>query len=231
VSPPHLDEAAGRFRPALALLAAHEPSFRRTARRHSLCADDAEDAYQRAVEILLVKGPVDEPARLAPWMHTVTKHEAMSIRRSRERLIGGSSPPGADGREGHVLDLLPAERPGPADRAERAERVARSAEALAGLKPQERRALALKAEGYSYLEIRARTGWTYTKVNRCMAEGRKRFLELFAAIEEGRRCDDLAPALAVLRAGTTLNGNAEALRRHLRSCARCRAAARRRLLP
>ena len=60
-----------------------------------------------------------------------------------------------------------------------------SPEALATLKPQERRALLLKAEGYSYAEIMARCSWTYTKVNRCMAEGRKAFLERFAEIYGG----------------------------------------------
>jgi hypothetical protein len=62
-----------------------------------------------------------------------------------------------------------------------------------------------------------------------MAEGRKRFLELFAGIEDGRRCAELAPALAALRATGTANGEADALRRHLRSCTRCRAGARGRL--
>jgi hypothetical protein len=109
--------------------------------------------------------------------------------------------------------------------------MARGAEALAGLKPQERRTLVLKAEGFSYAEIQAITGFSYTKVNRCMAEGRKRFLELFAGIEEGRRCEELAPALAALRAGGAANGDADALRRHLRSCPRCRAAARARPEP
>lgn len=40
------------------------------------------------------------------------------------------------------------------------------------LKPNERRALTLLALGYSYREICNITGWTYTKVNRCIAEGR-----------------------------------------------------------
>jgi RNA polymerase sigma factor (sigma-70 family) len=220
------DETATRFGPAIAVLAAHERAFRRTARRHSLCADDAEDAYQHAVEILLVKGPLDDAARLAPWMHTVTKHEAIAIRKARERLLGGSGWAGA-AVDGQPLELVPEDRPGPVERAERAERVARSAEALAGLKPQERRALALKAEGYSYVEIRELTGWTYTKVNRCMAEGRKRFLELFGAIEEGRRCEEIAPAVASL-GSWSLNGDDEGVRRHLRACPRCRADAKRR---
>lgn len=192
-------------------------------RRHSLCADDADDGYARAVEILLTKGPFDEPWRLAAWMQVVTRREAIAVRRSSERLLGG--PRLHPGAPGFAPDLA-ADAPGPAERAERRERVARSAEALAALKPQERRALALKAEGYSYAEIRAMTGWTYTKVNRCMAEGRKSFLELFARIEAGRRCAELGGALAALRLGTELNGEGEELRRHLRSCPTCRAQAR-----
>jgi RNA polymerase sigma factor (sigma-70 family) len=172
----------GRFASAIALIASHDASFRRTARRFSLCADDAEDAYQRALEILLTKAPDCEPPRLAAWMHTVTKHEALAARRARERLLGARGAFGSVGGEPPAPDALPSERAGPAEHAERRERVARSAAALADLKPQERRALVLKAEGYSYVEIQELTGWTYTKVNRCMAEGRKAFLERFAAI-------------------------------------------------
>jgi DNA-directed RNA polymerase specialized sigma24 family protein len=106
------------------------------------------------------------------------------VRRARERLLGGRLPAARDD-DPLALDSLPADRPGPAERAERRERVARSSEALAALKPQERRALILKAEGYSYAEIQKLCGWTYTKVNRCMAEGRKAFLERFAEIYGG----------------------------------------------
>jgi RNA polymerase sigma factor (sigma-70 family) len=219
VNPDH----GARAELALDLIAAHDRAFRRTARRHSICADDAEDAYQRALEILLTKAPTDQPGRLAAWMHTVTKHEAMAVRRVRERLLGGSQPASASAEP---LLEIPAEGAGPAEFAERRERVARGAEALAALKPQERRTLVLKAEGFSYADIQAITGFSYTKVNRCMAEGRKRFLELVAGIEEGRRCEELAPALRALRATSATNGDADALRRHLRSCARCRALAR-----
>ena len=51
--------------------------------------------------------------------------------------------------------------------------MAEAAALLAALKPQERRAIALQAAGCSYAEIQAITGWTYTKVNRCIAEGRE----------------------------------------------------------
>jgi DNA-directed RNA polymerase specialized sigma24 family protein len=46
------------------------------------------------------------------------------------------------------------------------------------LKPQERLALFLQGQGYSYAEIQRLCGWTYTKVNRCLAEGRERLREL-----------------------------------------------------
>jgi RNA polymerase sigma factor (sigma-70 family) len=170
-----------RAEAALALLATHDAAIRRTARRHSICAEDAEDAYQRALEILLTKAPPLEGPRLAAWMHTVTKREAMAVRRCRERLLG-ARPSGAPDDDPLPLDSLAADTPGPVERAERRERVARSSEALAGLKPQERRALVLKAHGYSYAEIQQLCGWTYTKVNRCMAEGRKAFLNRFTEL-------------------------------------------------
>ena len=53
------------------------------------------------------------------------------------------------------------------------------------LKPQEVRCLLLKAEGYSYNEICRITGWTYTKVNRCLTEGRRAFLDRLAGIQAG----------------------------------------------
>lgn len=48
----------------------------------------------------------------------------------------------------------------------------RLSEALGEVKPQERTAILDLAAGYSYKEICARTGWTYTKVNRCITEGK-----------------------------------------------------------
>jgi RNA polymerase sigma factor (sigma-70 family) len=153
---------------ATAILSAGEPAFRRTARRYSLCADDAEDAYQRAVEILLTKAPGRPAPQLAAWMQVVTRREALAVRRSRERLLGVA------GDEDDPLGHLACERPGPADRAECSERVAAAARALATLKPDERLAIVLQAHGYTYAEIGELCGWTYTKVNRCLTEGRGR---------------------------------------------------------
>ena len=161
------DKAAGseaaRKRVAVEMVAKHERAPRRTARRFSFCAEDAEDAFQRALEILLLKAPPGEARDLIRWMQTVTKHEALAIRRSRERH---SAP--RDRRAGGGNHRLggtdPGSSDGPAERAERREDVARSREALKTLKPAELRALTLLAQGYSYAEIGELTGYSRTKV-------------------------------------------------------------------
>jgi RNA polymerase sigma factor (sigma-70 family) len=211
-----------RRRAAAELVDRHDAVFRRTARRYSICADDSEDAYQRALEILLTKAPPIEGDALVRWMQTVTKREALAVRRQRERHLG-SPRRSRDDDDRDPLELIASESPGPNDQLARRERVARSGEALRALKPQEVRALTLKAQGYSYAEIGEMTGWSYTKINRCMAEGRKRFLQVFADIEQGRRCEELATALSALADGEGANGSTDAVKFHLRSCAACRA--------
>lgn len=158
---------------ALAVLHHAEAELRRTARRFSLCADDAEDAFQRAVEILLTKAPDRPPAALAPWMQVVTRREAIAVRRSRERLLAAWSDDPAD-----AVGRVECDRPRPDELAERRDRVSAAARALAVLKPNERLAIVLQAHGYSYAEIGELCGWTYTKVNRCLAEGRARLRQL-----------------------------------------------------
>jgi RNA polymerase sigma factor (sigma-70 family) len=154
-----------RRRAASALVDSHDAVFRRTARRYSICADDAEDAYQRALEILLTKAPPIEGDPLVRWMQTVTKREALAVRRQRERLLGSPRTPSHDeDADRDPLDFIASESPGPNDQLARRERVARSGEALQTLKPQEVRALTLKAQGYSYAEIGEITGWSYTKI-------------------------------------------------------------------
>ena len=212
-----------RKRAAVELIRRHEGALRRTARRFSLCADDAEAAYQRALEILLTKAPTADLRELIRWTQTVTKHEALAVRRQRERILGAPAPQRHDAEEGQDwVQLIPSSHDGPADLAERRERVARTREALQALKPQELRALTLLAEGYSYAEIGEITGWSYTKINRCLAEGRRRFRAILASSEEGRLCDDLGPALSAFCDGEAAASEEQRLREHLRACAHCR---------
>jgi len=157
-------DSAARKRVAIEMVAKHEKALRRTARRFSICAEDAEDAFQRALETLLLKAPPGEARDLIRWMQTVTKHEALAIRRGRERHLNTPRPLGESEETIDWVALIPAAGAGPAERAERREELARSREALQSLKPAELRALTLLAEGYSYAEIGELTGWTRTKL-------------------------------------------------------------------
>ncbi len=65
-------DAAERL--VLQALTTHSESLLRTARRHSLCVDDAHDAYQRAMEIFMRRAASLDPARAFHWLHTVVKH-------------------------------------------------------------------------------------------------------------------------------------------------------------
>ncbi len=212
--------AASRKRAAIELFRSHERTLRRTARRYSLCLEDSEDALQRALEILLTKAPTSDQRQLIRWMQTVTKHEALAVRRTRERNLGMPTPISRDD-DFDWVQSIPSEKDGPADSAERHERIARAREALKTLKPQELRALTLLAEGYSYVEICETTGWTYTKVNRCLAEGRQRFRAVFGSIEEGRRCEELAPALSAFADGEASSRRTDHLLAHLKECPHC----------
>ena len=200
---------------ALELIARHGPQILATARRYSATPEDAEDAYQRGLEILLTKAPATAEEELVPWLKTVVKHEAFAIRRQRERHTPVSDegelaePPSSDGAT-H-------------DQAERLERLSHGAEAMRRLKPQEIRCLLLKAEGYSYKEICRITGWTYTKVNRCLTEGRRAFVERLARIEGGSECERLQPLVSLLADGELGAEELRSLRPHLKSCLACRA--------
>ena len=104
--------------------------------------------------------------------------------------------------------------------------VSRSAEALKRLKPHELRALWLRAQGHSYSDIGAITGWSYTKVNRCLSEGRRSFLERYEGIESGAECERWLPVLSAMADGEASPEQLVELRPHLRNCPGCRATLR-----
>jgi RNA polymerase sigma factor (sigma-70 family) len=167
---PSVESVSIGRRDAGALLASHRSALLRRALRFSICADDADDALQRAIEILLTRSHRVDPERIVPWMLTVVGREALAVRRRRIRDLGTEPV----GNAADAVTALPSDGPGPLERLEHRERVQHAARLLRRLKPHERRALALQAQGYSYAEIQEITGWTHTKVNRCLAEGRAR---------------------------------------------------------
>jgi RNA polymerase sigma factor (sigma-70 family) len=218
-------DAAARSRAAVETFARHEAALRRTAQRYSICADDADEALQRALEILLQKAPTEDTRDLVRWTQIVVRHEALAVRAERERILAGPAATTAETEEDWVA-MLPAEADGPAERAERHETIERSREALTTLKPQELRALTLLAEGYSYREISQITGYSATKVNRALAEGRERFRRFLVHRDGGARCTELAPLISAFADDEAGEAEVATLREHLRSCPHCRATLR-----
>jgi RNA polymerase sigma factor (sigma-70 family) len=201
-----------------AVVSRHESTLLRVARQHSLCHDDALDAYQRALEIFVRHASTVDPATEVAWLKVVVRHEAMAIRRARSQLVAA---------EDVDLDALPgADLRSVEEQHAATERVRRSAEALRALKPDEAKALVLKAHGLSYDEIGKRYGWTYTKVNRSITEGRRRFIDTYEGIDSGERCDQFADTLEALAAGRATPREILAIRPHLRHCAGCRSTVR-----
>jgi len=201
-----------------ALVSAHGTAMLRVARQHSLCLDDAQDAYQRAVEIYLRRMETIDPATEGAWMKVVVRHEAMAVRRGRAESVSGE--------EVDFDALLDEDARALDDKLASVERSARSAEVLRQLKPDEATALLLKAEGHTYGEIGERFGWSYTKVNRAITEGRRRFLKTYAELESGDGCETYRPALTALARGAATADAMLDLRPHLRHCPACRAVVR-----
>lgn len=199
----------------LRTIAGHADSLLRTARRHSICLDDAEDAYQHAIEIFMREAPRLDPGRAPGWLHVVVKREAQALRATRQRLVT-STALDLDRRESSDV-------PTPEERVLRFDVMSRSAEALKRLKPQELRALWLRAQGHTYGEIGAITGWSYTKINRCLAEGRRSFLERYERIESGEECQHWLPVISAMVDGEATPEQVGQLRPHLRNCSACRA--------
>lgn len=209
-----LDAAAEQL--VLDVLAAHADSLLRLARSESLCLDDAHDAYQRALEVFLRNATRIDRLGANQWLRSVVRNEARAVRRSRLSALGGGS---------DELDAAapPAPVDTPEDRLLSTDRADRAAEALKRLKPDQMRAIWLRALGLSYEEICAQTGWSRTKVNRCLSEGRTSLLDRYSGIESGAECARWAPVLSAIVDGEASSADLLAVRPHTRNCPSCRA--------
>jgi RNA polymerase sigma factor (sigma-70 family) len=142
------------------------------ARRNSANNEDAEEALQDAFILFIDRFDPAEGSPPLAWLTLTLKRRCWAIYK-RQKLYGNYQPQ----QSGNTLAATPLEaRADPARRpdelAEITESIDRVREQMGQLKPQERTALGLLALGYTYREICEITDWTYTKVNRCIAEGR-----------------------------------------------------------
>jgi RNA polymerase sigma factor (sigma-70 family) len=201
------------------LIEEYGASMLATARRWSATDEDAEDAFQRAAERALRNRPRGTPDELRAWLRTTVKNEALSIVRYRRRMVAGGT---AESLPGPRM-FSPHTAPDTDLRAIQLERLRLGSQALRRLKPQEIRALQLRAEGYSYREIADITGWSATKVNRCIAEGGHAFRLAMDGIESGAECRRLERDLSAVTDGVATADQFIAVRRHLATCLSCRA--------
>jgi len=178
-----------RARILATVLSHDEVWFRRQAGRCVRYPEDAEDALQDAcLEFLRhYEGPPGE--RAARYLTVSVRRRARVLgacawRRHHAACVEVATTDAIERGEPRIAVI--SQGPGPAERLERAEEVVDFAEALAGLKPDERTALLLHGLGCSYREIAERRGWTQTKVNRCLAEGRSALRQALAGGEPNR---------------------------------------------
>jgi RNA polymerase sigma factor (sigma-70 family) len=145
---------------AAELFATDYPHLLRIARRNSRREADAHDALQEAFAEFIAGY---DPGRGSPplaWLTLALKRICWKLGAARaltyEPLV--------------LAEMVGEESPDPAIGIGRREEARRR---LGALKADERRALVLHAAGFTYGEIGERCGWTRTKVNRCLYEGRR----------------------------------------------------------
>lgn len=189
------------------------------ARRHSANAADADDAYQRALEILLTKAPdgVTEE-QLFAWLQTVVRNEALQIHRRQKNVV--------DGAFNEISEAWVREVALPDEALVDRERLTQGREALGRLKPEQTRCLLLRADGLDYPEICETTGFSYAKVNRLLSEGRKSFRARVERIDTGAECRSIEGLLSMIADGeapATARAEADV---HLKSCLHCQATLR-----
>jgi hypothetical protein len=80
-----------------AVVARHQTTLLRIARQHSLCDDDALDAYQRALEIFVRRVSTVERTTEVAWLKVVTFSDAarpsLPIQSKRQRMAGDTGVP------------------------------------------------------------------------------------------------------------------------------------------
>jgi RNA polymerase sigma factor (sigma-70 family) len=149
----------------------HRPQLLAIARSNAANAADAEEALQEAFLSFLSHFDPEGPAPAIPWLVLTLKRACWAKRKRRpEHEVSLAATRDENcGYRSESIDTLPTETE---SNVEKLEGVLDARRRLAQLKPDQRTALLLLGLGYSYNEIAQLRGWTYTKVNRCLSEGR-----------------------------------------------------------
>lgn len=192
------------------------PGLIRYAARFTRSIDDAEDAYQRAMEIALTRAPVTEPDAFAAWLHTVIRREAGRILDERRREMPAP--------EAEIDDALTAvsESPQPDAVVEWRDRYRAVQDAIAGLTGAQRVCLMLRSAGASREEIQLLTGFSERKVRRSIVEGRSRLQAWEVRMRAGKECERIADLIDRTLDESASHRERRVLSRHIRHCPSCR---------
>ena len=150
------------------LYSAHHSRLLVIAMRNSSNKEEAEEALHDAFILFIDHFKPDSAAPPLAWLTLTLKRRCWELARNQRRKLLREIDPSLEDAS-HTLVLYPR---APEENLEVAEEMATLGARLSRLKPDQRTALVLFAIGYSYHEIRERTGWSDTKINRCIRGGR-----------------------------------------------------------
>jgi len=160
------------------LYADHHHRLLAISTRNSPTIEDAEEALHDAFALFINHFDPDSKAPPIAWLTLTLKRRCWATYR-RQRLVP-TQPLSPTGTQSQPNTEANAQRP-LHELAEVSHNARHIQHAFSQLKQDERRALSMLALGYSYTEIAQLTGWTYTKVNRCITEGRAHLRRLIPA--------------------------------------------------
>jgi len=205
-------------RHAVANALAWAPGLVRYAARFTHSIEDAEDAYQAAMEIALTKAPTVERRDFTRWIQTVIRHEALRIRRSRSR----EAPTTDD-----ALDVqTSSDGAQPQAIAEWRERYRGVQDGLLGLKERTRVCVMLRSAGLQRNEIADLLDVSLRVVSREIHEGRRQLRDFEMRLESGAECERAVQLMDPAVDGEASAREVRRLERHARHCASCRDAYR-----
>jgi RNA polymerase sigma factor (sigma-70 family) len=160
------------------LLRHHHAALLNQARFHSEQPADADDALSDACVLFLRRFEGEEEDHALRYLLVVVKRCAWAISRRRRKLRRRAEMVSLDQLEADLGAGIVDDARGPEQQVEAREEMAPFVAAVNALTADQRTALILFSLGFSYSEIAERCGWTWTKVNRSLAEGRIRLGQL-----------------------------------------------------
>ncbi len=148
----------------------YQPYLLAIANQNAPTKAEAEEAVQDAFVLFITHFKPSSDAPPLAWITLTLKRRCWALyrRQATNTFFTQSQQTAATQQHNPLLSQQPTTE----DLINLAEIKTQTKKGLDELKPAERIAITYQALGFSYTDIRQLTGWTYTKVNRCITEGR-----------------------------------------------------------